>query len=161
MPQCVAPCVFSALTGRYDDADLISLTRQAVNTPTPTVQTASQHCGSVPCSVKVGSGILSVEAPDGSHRSPCERRPPMEADIRPVQAVWRKGWPGSQRLCLSPRRAQTQEALTRAVGEMQRYRDATRGRGRCISIALPSGAPLQTCSENANRVIIFVTYLAG
>jgi hypothetical protein len=38
----------------------------------------------VPFSMKVGGGILSVEAPDGSHRCPCERRQPIEEDIRPV-----------------------------------------------------------------------------
>jgi hypothetical protein len=54
-------------------------------------QPSSQHPGSVPFSMKAGYGILSVEAPDGSHRGPCERRPPIEADSRPVQAVWRKG----------------------------------------------------------------------
>jgi hypothetical protein len=32
-----------------------------------------------------------------------------------VQAVWRKGWPGSQRLFLSPRMAQIPAILTRAV----------------------------------------------
>jgi hypothetical protein len=61
--------------------------------------------------MKAGYGILSVEAPDGSHRCPCERRQPIEADIRPVQAVWYKAWPGSQRLFLSPRMAQTQFPL--------------------------------------------------
>ena len=69
--------------------------------------------------MKVGYGILSVEAPDGSHRCPCERRQPIEADIRPVQAVWYKAWPGSQRLFLSPRMAQTQDVLTRAAPPSQ------------------------------------------
>jgi len=72
--------------------------------------------GSVPFSMTRGYGILSVEAPDGSHRCPCERRQPIEEDIRPVQAVWRKGWPGSQHLFLSPRMAQIHRILARLFG---------------------------------------------
>ena len=36
--ESFAPCPVSALAGRYDDEDLICLTRRAVNTPNPAMQ---------------------------------------------------------------------------------------------------------------------------